>query len=84
MKWAKVREVAARGWELGPTWVDAVGLVVLVVGVAWWWDLSWLIAALLSLAAYAVLFGGIAWLDLANEEAEAGERTEDGLTGGDD
>lgn len=67
-----VRQVAARAWQIGPTWPDVAALALVNVALIWW-GVPWLPMVLASVVAGAGLFGLLGWLDLLNEAAGQSE-----------
>lgn len=75
------REIAARAWEMRPTWQENAVLAVvltavtLVFGFEWWMTVAGYVVAV---PAWCAAFG---WLELLNEEAAHDEDPQDAEAG---
>jgi hypothetical protein len=74
--------IAARAWDIGPTWKDAAALAIVAFALMWFGTPWW--AALTAVVVGAVaVFGALGWLELLNEAAE-GDQAEEPPPGGGD
>ena len=73
-----LRQIAARAWDLRPTWWENAVAVVAGLAGMWWLDISWWKLSIAYAFVYAALFGVLGWLDLENEAAALTE-AEDSL-----
>lgn len=70
------KEIAARAWDLRPSWWENAFLAVIGVVAMWWLDIAWWRLAIGYTFAYTAIFGLLGWLDLENEAADLREAEE--------